>query len=191
MEDGKAPTEGRGKRGARQGLLLPPWDEVEPKIRAVTSPRDAALLWLLRNGLRCSEAIGLRTSHLFHDNGNAVARVRGKGDKTRDVPLFKATATAVWLAVEQDKWLPEMDRYVLTSQHKPSLSRKAAYNICMEHTGLHPHTLRHMYATGMVNEGVSLPIVKELLGHSSISTTMKYYHVTRGQLIEATNGSGL
>jgi len=43
----------------------------------------------------------------------------------------------------------------------------------------------------MVNQGVSLPVVKELLGHASINTTMKYYHVTRGQLVEATNGAGL
>lgn len=176
---------------AKQGLLLPPWEEVEPRIRAIENPRDAALLWLLRNGLRCSEAIGLKVSDLFRDNGNVVARVRGKGDKTRDVPLFKATATAVWLAVEKDKWPAGADRRVLTSEKAPALSRKQAYNITHERTGLHPHTLRHLYATEMVNQGVSLPVVKELLGHASINTTMKYYHVTRGQLVEATNGAGL
>ena len=124
--------------------------------------------------MRCSEAIGLRTSHLFQDNGNAVARVRGKGDKTRDVPLFKATATAVWLAVEKDKWPLAADRHVLTSEKAPALSRKQAYNITHERTGLHPHTLRHLYATEMVNQGGSLPEVKELLGHASINTTMKF-----------------
>ncbi len=172
--------------GKKQGLLLPPWDAVKELMKGVDNPRDAALLWLLRNGLRVSEAIGLRTSDLFCDNGVVVARVRGKGDKTRDVPMFETSAVAVWLAVEQDRWPLKHDRFVLTSNQRPQLSRKQAYNITREWTGLHPHTLRHLYATEMVNHGVSLPVVQELLGHASIQTTMRYYHVTRNQLIDAT-----
>jgi len=171
---------------SKQGLLLPPTDKLNADIEAVKDPQEAALLWLLRNGLRCSEAIGLKVGTIVPENGGFFVRVNGKGDKTRDVPLFESTALAVWLAVESDKWPKTPDRYVLTSHQRPQMSRKWAYLITRKHTDQHPHTLRHVYATEMVNGGVGLPVVQELLGHSSVTTTMKYYHVTRGQLFEAT-----
>ena len=79
----------------KQGLLLPPTEKMDKLIAAVEDPRDSCLLWLLRNGLRCSEAINLKTSDLFSDGEDVFARVNGKGDKVRDVPLFKKTVMAV------------------------------------------------------------------------------------------------
>lgn len=173
----------------KQSLILPPQEHVDAHIRATTEPTEAALLWLLRNGLRCSEAIGLRLDDLFEDAGCCVAIVHGKGDKYREVPLYHTTSLAVWLSVENDKWPKEGSRRILTTRNQPAMSRKTAYNICMKRTGQHPHTLRHLYATELVNKGVGLHLVQALLGHENLNTTMRYYHVTRNNLIEATNGA--
>lgn len=175
----------------KQGLSLPPVEDVDRILYGIRDMQDAALLWLYRNGLRCSEAIGLRCSDLFRDNGTVIARVRGKGDKTRDVPLFKPAAYAIWLAVEGDEWPKEHDRYIITTYVRPQMGRTTAWDRSIKLTGQHPHTLRHIYATHLVNNGVSLPLVMDLMGHESIATTMIYYHTTREQLIEATKSVGI
>lgn len=170
-----------------QKLILPPIEEIDAKIAMVDNPQVAALLRLLRNGLRCSESIGLVTTDCIPTNGCVVARVNGKGNKTREVPLFPDTALACWLAVENDRWpITTERRAILTSAQRPQLSRKQAYNLCVKHTGCHPHILRHIYATDLRNHGVPIEILQDLLGHESIVTTRIYYHTTTNQLIEAT-----
>ena len=174
---------------SRRKIILPPVEEIDRILYDVEDPRDAALLWLFRNGLKTSEAINLRCSDLFVDGRTIIARVKGFEGKIRDVPLFPPTAMAVWLTVKNDWWPKEHDRYVITTQQRPQMSRKTSYNICKKHTGEHPMMLRHIYATHLINSGVSLPLVMDLLGHNSIVTTMQYYHTTRDQLVEATKSA--
>ena len=169
-----------------QKLLLPSTEQVDRAIGDVVDSRDAALLNLLRNGLRCSEAIGLRVEDLFEADGCIIARVFGKGDKWREVPLFPVTAMAIWLELEGGRWPVDESRKILTSAQGPALSRKSAYNICMAATGQHPHTLRHIYATDRRNRGCPIEVLQDLLGHSSLATTRKYYHTTRKDLCQAT-----
>ena len=71
------------------------------------------------------------------------------------------------------------------------MSRRAAYGVVHTHTGDHPHTLRHIFATDGLNKGIPIQQMKELLGHASINTTMVYYSCTREDLVEATKLIGL
>jgi integrase/recombinase XerD len=154
--------------------------------------RDRALLELLyAAGLRVSEAIGLDRDDLSLDG--AFVRVIGKGDRERLVPVGDLAID--WLT----SWIDD-DRPALLALHhvEPSrggpvflgdrgrrLARQqawAAVSAAAERAGLgpsvSPHTLRHSFATHLLEGGADLRVVQELLGHASISTTQLYTHVT-------------
>jgi integrase/recombinase XerD len=154
--------------------------------------RDRALLELLyAAGLRISEAIGLNSEDLSSDG--AFVRVIGKGDKERLVPV--GDLALEWLA----RWIdgprtallaisrvePERGGPVFLGDHGGRLARQqawAAVKRAARQAGLtervSPHTLRHSFATHLLEGGADLRIVQELLGHASISTTQLYTHLT-------------
>ena len=153
--------------------------------------RDRALLELgYGAGLRVSELIGLRARDALLDDG--VVRVLGKGDKERLVPIGRGAIGAVAVYVRELR--PRLDRgagegMLLLNANGAPLTRMGAWKILrkyVERTGIAkrvtPHTLRHSFATHLLEGGADLRAVQEMLGHADISTTQVYTHVDREYL---------
>lgn len=149
--------------------------------------RDRALLELLyASGLRASEAAGIGLTDVQHTLG--VIRVLGKGAKERLVPMGKPAQDALEKYLEQCR--PRLVRpggrdagRVLLSRTGRPLERVAIWQIVRRNAaaaglkGVHPHVLRHTFATHLLAGGADLRVVQELLGHADIGTTQIYTHV--------------
>ena len=184
---------------ARQPLRVPktlPEAQVEALLAApdVAHPlglRDRAMFELMyASGLRVSELVTLKTVHL--SLGEGVVRVLGKGSKERLVP-FGEEAHA-WLR----RWLVEGRPAILGRRSADALfvtvrgagmTRQMAWRLVKRHAlsagitaPLSPHTLRHAFATHLLNHGADLRVVQLLLGHADIGTTTIYTHVARERL---------
>jgi len=154
--------------------------------------RDRCLFELIYSaGLRVSEASGLNLRDIDIDGG--IAKVRGKGDKERIV-LFGSKA-AEQLRNYIDNIRPvlagktEKSKSLFLSRNGKRLSRKGIWKNYAKWTGLagtssHIHTLRHSFATSLLEGGADLRTVQELLGHADLSTTQIYTHVERSVLKE-------
>jgi integrase/recombinase XerC len=169
-------------------------DEVTTLVEAPSgaetlSLRDKAILELLySSGLRVSELTGLNIAALDLDSG--LARVMGKGGKERIVPLGSHAVIALHAYM---KALPpdSRDRALFLNARGGRLTRRSVARIVDRYI-LHvatmkkvsPHTLRHTFATHLLEGGVDLRAIQELLGHSSLSTTQKYTHVNIDRLME-------
>jgi integrase/recombinase XerD len=154
--------------------------------------RDRALLELLYAcGLRISEAVGLDAEDL--DLDSALVRVIGKGDREREVPVgevaigwlrrYVSEVRPGWLAL----WKGESRHGgpLFLSVRGERLDRRRAWEMLVGAArsaglkdGISPHTLRHSFATHLLEGGADLRIVQELLGHASINTTQLYTHLT-------------
>lgn len=157
----------------------------------VTGRRDRALLELLyAAGLRVSEALALDREDIVASGG--FVRVIGKGDKERLVPVGDVALEALEDYLEaRDALNPEIDELqrgrepLFLSRRGRRLDRMAAWRIMRKaalRAGLServtPHTLRHSFATHLLEGGADLRVVQELLGHASITTTQLYTHIT-------------
>ena len=147
---------------------------------------------LYASGLRASEAVDLESPAL--DLRTGVMRVRGKGSKERIVPFGKAAAKAVEVYMRRSR--PAL----VGAGHEPKLfvnfrggrlTRQGLYKIIARHArsaGLEgkmsPHTLRHTFATHLLSGGCDLRSVQEMLGHSDVSTTQLYTHLSNQHLKE-------
>ena len=184
----------------RPGLRLPDPLAVDEVGRLLAAPdpgtpaglRDRALLELLyASGLRIGEATGLDRQDL--ELGGGFVRVVGKGDRERLVPVGDPALAALrrWLDDARPGWLrrPEAELPrggpLFVSRRGLRLGRMAAWRAVRQAAtmaGLDarvtPHTLRHSFATHLLEGGADLRVVQELLGHASISTTQLYTHVT-------------
>jgi integrase/recombinase XerD len=152
--------------------------------------RDRALLELLyASGLRVSEALGLDRQDLVVESG--VVRVIGKGDKERLVPVGDVARDALthYLEAVRPRWLGEKPQPrggpLFVTPRGRRLDRMGAWRVVRKaalRAGLSarvtPHTLRHSFATHLLEGGADLRVVQELLGHASISTTQLYTHLT-------------
>ena len=179
------------RRRARLPRTLSP-AEVERLIAAAagTSPRalrDHALVELLYGaGLRVSEAVGLERGGV--DLDGRFVRVTGKGGKERVVPVGRRAADAVRRYLSRGR--PYLDR-----RHRPELFlnarggaltragaflvlRRLAAKAGLEPERIHPHLLRHSFATHLLEGGADLRSVQEMLGHADLSTTELYTHVS-------------
>jgi integrase/recombinase XerD len=171
-------------------------EEVERLLR-VPNPqtaiglRDRAMLELLyATGLRVTELVELEASQVSTAQG--VVRVLGKGSKERLVPLGEEALR--WLQRYMDEARMELvsgtgNPVLFLSRRGTGMSRQAFwYRIrdCARRAGirrhLSPHTLRHAFATHLLNHGADLRVVQMLLGHSDLSTTQIYTHVARERL---------
>lgn len=146
--------------------------------------RDRALLELLYGcGLRNAEACGLRLADIRRDQGLLI--IRGKGEKTRMVPYAPATLEAIdaWLAIRPDS---RTDHVLLTTRQNPlgTSDVRRIVRAAGKRAGvaIHPHTLRHACATHLMEQGADVRMIQEFLGHSSITTTQLYTHVSETQL---------
>ena len=162
-----------------------------PDVQTVIGLRDRAMLELLyASGLRVTELVELQASQVSTSQG--VVRVLGKGSKERLVPLGEEALQ--WLQRYLDEARAQLvagtDSEVLfLSRRGTGMSRQAFwYRIrdCARRAGitrhLSPHTLRHAFATHLLNHGADLRVVQMLLGHSDLSTTQIYTHVARERL---------
>jgi len=184
----------RQVRSPRLGRRLPsflPKDETTQLLDATPEPtvagaRDRALIELLyASGLRVAEGCGLDRDDL--DEARRTVRVVGKGDKERVVPVGEAAleALAAYLALRGRHRGPLFlnargGRLTPRSAHRivKRLARRAGIS-----QRVTPHTLRHSFATHMLGEGADLRLIQELLGHSRLSTTQRYTHVSPEHLM--------
>jgi integrase/recombinase XerD len=184
----------------RRGRRLPRVLSVEDAVRLVEGAtgdaplalRDRALLEVLYgSGLRVSEALGLTLEHLRLPE--AMLRVLGKGRKERVVPLTAPAVAA--LRAYLDRGRPALVRradpgVVFVNRRGGRLSRMGLWGILRGRAravgiaDMHPHMLRHSFATHLLEGGADLRVVQELLGHASLATTQIYTHVDRGLLQE-------
>jgi len=157
--------------------------------------RDRALLEVAyASGLRVSELSGLERRHV--DFGERSLSVTGKGSKERTVPFGRAAERALREYLERARpalvrrGAPRHDQ-VFVNARGGALSRMGFWKILRGHsraaglsTRVHPHALRHSFATHLLQGGADLRVVQELLGHASVATTAIYTHLDRGYLRE-------
>ncbi len=147
--------------------------------------RDRAILEVLYGcGLRVSEAVELKISHLFFDEG--YIKIIGKGNKERLVPVGEMAADAVNAYMENrpQPYDAASDDLVFLNRFGRSLSRQSMF-LMMKKMALladirkeiSPHTLRHSFATHLVENGADLRLVQEMLGHENLVTTEIYTHI--------------
>ena len=180
----------------RQRVSLPNVVSVDDCFALIEAPspktpaglRDRCALELLYGaGLRVSELASLDVADI---RGDAV-RVLGKGRKEREVPLVaKAKAAlAVWLA-RRHELRPQCDALLVNRRGGRLSTRSIARNldryalIAGARRHVHPHALRHSFATHLLDMGADLRGIQELLGHSSLSTTQRYTHVSSERLLQ-------
>ncbi|MFC0034970.1 site-specific tyrosine recombinase XerD [Cardiobacterium valvarum] len=162
-----------------------------PDPATPTGSRGAAMLELLYAcGLRVSELVGLRLGNLNLQDG--ILRVRGKGQKERIVPIGEDAVAAVERYIHSAR--PQLlknplDDTLFLNERGKAITRQAFWKLIRDYAiacgitaRVSPHTLRHAFATHLVNHGADLRVVQMLLGHSSLSTTQIYTHIAEARL---------
>ena len=155
--------------------------------------RDAAMLAVLyATGVRVSELVGLQLGRINLDSG--VVRVVGKGDKERIVPFGPVARKKVegYLVQARGALLKGRDcKELFVTSRGSGMTRHAFWHIVKKYAkraainvAISPHTLRHSFATHLIEHGADLRVVQEMLGHADISTTEIYTHVNRARLIK-------
>ena len=182
------------------GRPLPKSLSEEQVVKLLESPdtktslglRDRAMLeTLYATGLRVSELVGLTLSQVSLTQG--VVRVIGKGDKERLVPLGEEAISWIsrYLAEGRPKLVKSRSTDALfTTTRGGPMTRQAYWHNLKQHTRkagiepkkLSPHTLRHAFATHLLNHGADLRVVQRLLGHADLCTTQIYTHVAQARL---------
>ncbi len=163
----------------------------QPDTSNFKGKRDKAMLELLyATGMRVSELISLNIEHVDVRNGYILCQ--GKGEKERIVPLGQMAISSLsdYLAKSRVRLRKDLSEPALfLNQHGRRLSRQGFWKILKryaEKIGFHqiitPHTLRHSFATHLLENGADLRSVQEMLGHSDISTTQIYTQLTRKRL---------
>ena len=163
----------------------------QPDTATPLGLRDRAMLEVLyASGLRVSELVRLKLAEVSYDMG--VVRVFGKGAKERLVPLGEEAIA--WLGRYSREGRPALlgkrsSDYVFVTGRGAPMTRQAFWHLIKKRAGvalpgksLSPHTLRHAFATHLLNHGADLRVVQLLLGHADISTTQIYTHVARERL---------
>jgi integrase/recombinase XerC len=200
---GKSADRGDGRKRQRDGAEAAAVRKpgVSPGIPedGLLLPRDRAILELLyAAGLRVSELTGLNLADM--DQKEQMLRVRGKGNKERIVPYGEKAAQALrayWPV--RDSLLQESEEArrrasadaVFLNYRGDRLTQRSIGRIVKKYVklvnvnwDLHPHSLRHAFATHLLADGADLRAIQELLGHQSLSTTQKYTHASIRQLMD-------
>jgi len=180
----------------QKGFCLPRFlnnSEIEmllaaPDVSTETGLRDRAILELMYAcGLRVSEVVGLRLHNIDIDAG--ILTTTGKGSKTRRVPVGSHAIEWVksYLTLRRKHENIEIDNLFITTGGS-ALTRQQIHAFIKEYAakcgleGVSPHTLRHSFATHLVQNNADIRSVQQMLGHADISTTQIYTHITSTQL---------
>ena len=158
--------------------------------------RNKAMLELMySSGLRVSELINVKIHDI--DVSNCIIRIMGKGSKERIVPLgdYAIKYIELYLKEYREKLIKrELNDYLFLNNHGNKMTRQGFFKILKQiakekniKTEFSPHTLRHSFATHLLNGGADLRSIQEMLGHSDISTTQIYTHVSKEKLKENYN----
>ena len=161
-----------------------------PDVSILSGARDSAILkTIYASGLRVSEVCGLN----LYDVDDQLVRVKGKGGKERLVPIAQSAIVAI------DHYLThyrqhgnEKDPPLFVSERGRRIDRTMVWKrvkIYAKQAGIvkkiSPHTLRHSFATHLLENGADLRVIQEMLGHSSIATTDRYTHISQRHLTQA------
>lgn len=165
----------------------------QPDIKNPVGIRDRAMLEVLyATGLRVSELVSLKVEDINLDTG--YIKCYGKGSKERIVPI--GSVAIKFLKLYQDharKFLASrlMENTLFLNHHGKGLTRQGFWKIIKKYadnldilTDITPHTLRHSFATHLLENGADLRSVQEMLGHADIATTQIYTHLTKGKIKE-------
>ena len=176
------------------GLAEAPGSAVadDPLERAIAL-RDGAVLELLYgSGLRVGEVARLTTDRADVERGRVL--VMGKGSKEREVPLseYAMDALRAYLRHGRPVMAPEASQHLFFNRRKKPFSERDIRSMVQRYGAtllpgrrVTPHTLRHSFATHLLEGGADIRAVQELLGHASVATTQRYTHVSRRRLFEA------
>jgi integrase/recombinase XerD len=168
-----------------------------PDEHTALGERDRAMFEVLyASGLRVSELVGLKLLQMDLERG--LLKVMGKGAKERLVPMGENAVSAVrqYLEGARRDWLTpagsaqKTSDYVFITARGGAMTRQTFWHLIKKHAliaginpeSLSPHTLRHAFATHLLNHGADLRVVQMLLGHADITTTQIYTHVARERL---------
>ena len=163
------------------------------KLNDAFSYRNKAMLELMyATGLRVSELVNLKIHDI--DLDMALVQTMGKGNKERIIPIgdYALYYIKEYLINYRDSMLKkEYNDYLFLNNHGKKMTRQGFFKILQKlakeneiKKDFSPHTLRHSFATHLLNHGADLRSIQELLGHSDISTTQIYTHVSNRQLRE-------
>jgi integrase/recombinase XerD len=170
-------------------------------LSASSDIRDLSILsFIIYTGVRVSELVNIKTEDI--NLTEKIAKIRGKGDKERYVPLTNELVMLISRYISEKK---DNNEYLFLSKYKRKLTPLSVQLIVKKYASramlkkhITPHKLRHTFATLALETGVSPITISELLGHSSLNTTMKYTHVTNKlteeavrKIAELTNLSGM
>lgn len=199
MEDYIATNPGELLESPRLGLHLPEVltvEEIDSMIASIDyskeeCQRDRAMMEVLYGcGLRVSELVTLEISRLFPQEGFLI--VRGKGDKERMVPMSETSIEEIdaWMTDRARlKVKPGDENILFLNRRGGRLTRQRAFQIVKglaEAAGIRknisPHTLRHSFATHLLEGGANLRAIQQMLGHESIATTQIYIHLDASAL---------
>ena len=163
-----------------------------PKEDSLIGIRDRAMLELLyASGVRISELVNIKFSDL--DLERNIIKVFGKGSKERLVPFGEDAAQCISAYIDERKKNKSLAsiKYIFLNNRGKKISRHAFWHrlkeYCLEiglKQDISPHTLRHAFATHLLNRGADLRSVQVLLGHSDLSTTQIYTHIAKQRLSE-------
>jgi integrase/recombinase XerD len=158
------------------------------KLSTPEAKRDKAMLELLyASGMRVSELVSLNLADI--DTSGGYVRCFGKGSKERMIPIYPRAAQSIECYLKEARPHIAQDhvdeKALFLNVRGDRLTRQGLWQILKGHaksanieTEVTPHTLRHSFATHMLNGGADLRMVQELLGHANISTTQVYTHLT-------------
>jgi integrase/recombinase XerC len=187
----RLPTVLRPQEAAGLAEAPPPVPD-DPLQRAIALRDRAALELLYGSGLRVGEVAGLTVDRV--DLGRGRVLVLGKGSKEREVPMSEYAVEAIeaYLGVGRPEMAAEGSRHLFFNRRRHRFSERDIRSMVQRYGAtllpgrrVTPHTLRHSFATHLLEGGADIRAVQELLGHASVATTQRYTHVSRRRLFEA------
>jgi len=194
------------KNQKRESTFLTPTEVAAmlrvPDRRTLQGKRDYALLkTMFATGLRSAELCALDVGHIESYRNQPVLVVSGKGGKVRRVPLHSEALEAIrayWRAEGRNYDDPSKPIFLTLGKHGPYEARRLTYKAIRHLVSrtrkaalikrpVTPHTLRHTFAVSLLDQGVDLRTVQDLMGHSNITTTQVYLHTSDEKKLAAVN----